>query len=223
MDNHYHLLVQTPDANLSKGMRQLNGVYTQAYNRRHGKTGHLFQGRYKAILVDADACLLELSRYIPLNPVKASMVKQVGDWRWSSYQAMVDRVTTPPWLSKDYLLAQFSKQRKTAIRKYQIFVEEGINRSSIWSQLTQQMYLGDKAFIDQAQKHLSTAHDDIQIPRVLRRAQPESLKFYEANTIDRNAAILAAYSSGGYSYQQIAEHFGVHFTTVGRIVRVEAQ
>jgi putative transposase len=136
MDNHYHLLVQTPDANLSKGMRQLNGVYTQAYNRRHGKTGHLFQGRYKAILVDADAYLLELSRYIPLNPVKASMVKQVGDWRWSSYQAMVDRVTTPPWLSKDYLLAQFSKQRKTAIRKYQIFVDEGINRSSIWSQLT---------------------------------------------------------------------------------------
>jgi putative transposase len=77
MTNHYHLLVQTPDGNLSKGMRQLNGIYTQNYNRRHNKTGHLFQGRYKSILVDKDNYLLELSRYIVLNPVKAGMVKRV--------------------------------------------------------------------------------------------------------------------------------------------------
>jgi putative transposase len=81
------------------------------------------------------------------------------------------------------------------------------------------MYLGDKTFIDHAQKHLSTDHDDIQIPRVFKRAQPETLDLYEASTKNRNAAILAAYTSGGYSYQQIAEHYGVHFTTVGRIVR----
>lgn len=73
MDNHYHLLIQTPDSNLGKGMRQLNGVYTQTYNRRHHKVGHLFQGRYKSILVDEEAYLLELSRYIVLNPVKAGM------------------------------------------------------------------------------------------------------------------------------------------------------
>ncbi len=219
MDNHYHLLVQTPDANLSKGMRQLNGVYTQAYNRRHGKTGHLFQGRYKAILVDADTYLLELSRYIVLNPVKVGMVKQVGEWPWSSYPAMVGDISVPPWLSKDYLLAQFSKQRKTAIRKYQIFVEEGIINGPIWTQLRQQMYLGDNTFIDKAQKHLSKDHDDIQIPQVLKRAPAESLDYYKTNTKNRNTAIIAAYASGGYSYQQIAEYFGVHFTTIGRIVR----
>ena len=219
MDNHYHLLVQTPDANLSRGMRQLNGVYTQAYNRRHGKTGHLFQGRYKAILVDADAYLLELSRYIVLNPVKAGMVKRAGEWPWSSYQAMVGGIPAPPWLSRDYLLAQFSKQRKAAIRKYQIFVEEGIKNAPIWSQLTQQMYLGDKAFIDQAQKHLSKDHCDIQIPQVSKRAPAEPLDYYESCTKNRNAAIIAAYASGGYSYQQIAEYFEVHFTAIGRIVR----
>lgn len=219
MDNHYHLLVQTPDANLSQGMRQLNGVYTQAYNRRHGKAGHLFQGRYKAILVDADAYLLELSRYIVLNPVKAGMVKQVADWPWSSYSAMIGGISAPPWLSKDYLLAQFSKQRKTATRKYLEFVEEGIKNGPIWSQLTQQMYLGDKTFIDQAQKHLNKDRDDIQVPWVLKRAPAESLDYYESNTKNRNAAIIAAYANGGYSYQQIAEYFGVHFTTVGRIVR----
>ena len=89
MDNNSHLLVQTPDGNLSKGMRQLNGIYTQAYNRKHTKTGHLFQGRYKGILVDKDAYLLELSRYIVLNPVKAHIVAQARNWRWSSYRAMI--------------------------------------------------------------------------------------------------------------------------------------
>ena len=85
MTNHYHLVVETPDGNLSKGMRQLNGVYTQASNRRHQRTGHLFQGRFKAILVDKDSYLLELARYVVLNPVRALMVAHPGQWQWSSY------------------------------------------------------------------------------------------------------------------------------------------
>ena len=96
MTNHYHLVIETPDGNLSKGMRQLNGVYTQASNRRHKRTGHLFQGRYKAILVDADAYLLELTRYVVLNPVRAGMVDEPGNWPWSSYQAMIGTVPPPP-------------------------------------------------------------------------------------------------------------------------------
>jgi REP element-mobilizing transposase RayT len=87
MDNHYHLMIETPDGNLSLGMRQLNGVYTQARNKRHGKTGHLFQGRYKAILIQKDTHLLEVCRYVVLNPVRARMVEKPEDWRWSSYQA----------------------------------------------------------------------------------------------------------------------------------------
>jgi putative transposase len=104
MDNHYHLLIQTPDSNLSKGMRQLNGVFTQACNRRHRRVGHLFQGRFKAILVDRDAYLLELARYIVLNPVRAGMVKKPNDWAWSSYRASMGLVPAPPWFAEEGLL-----------------------------------------------------------------------------------------------------------------------
>src|SRR5262245_61850059 len=82
MDNHYHLVVETPDANLALGMRQLNGIYTQAYNRRHRRTGHLFQGRYKAILVEKESHLLEVCRYVVLNPVRAKAVDHLGRWKW---------------------------------------------------------------------------------------------------------------------------------------------
>jgi len=86
MDNHYHLLIETPDGNLSLGMRQLNGIYTQKYNYLHGKTGHVFQGRYKAILVDKESYLLELSRYVVLNPVRAKIISKPEEWKWSSYR-----------------------------------------------------------------------------------------------------------------------------------------
>ena len=92
MSNHYHLLVETPEANLSKGMRQLNGVYTQYVNRTHARVGHLFQGRYKAILIEKDSYLLELARYIVLNPVRAGMVRAPGAWAWSSYQVSLPDV-----------------------------------------------------------------------------------------------------------------------------------
>ena len=90
MMNHYHILIETPDSNLAKGMRQLNGVYTQRFNRKHRRVGHVFQGRYKAVLVQKEAYLLELVRYIVLNPVRAHMVKAAKDWPWSSYRATAD-------------------------------------------------------------------------------------------------------------------------------------
>ena len=105
MTNHYHCVVETPDANLSKGMRQLNGVYTQRVNRRHGLVGHLFQGRFKAIPVERDAYLVELARYVVLNPVRAAMVAEAADWPWSSYRAMVGEAPIPRWLATDGLLA----------------------------------------------------------------------------------------------------------------------
>jgi REP element-mobilizing transposase RayT len=219
MSNHYHLLVQTPDANLSKGMHQLNGIYTQYYNRRHGLTGHLFQGRYKSILVDQDAYLLELSRYIVLNPVKAGMVKSVEKWVWSSYRAMVGMTSSPEWLSSEFLLSQFSKQRKTAIKRYRQFVSEGLKNSSIWHQLSNQVYLGDKAFVDRVQKYLPNDNGDIQIPKIQRRPVARSLAEYESESDSRNSAIKVAYASGAYSYQDIGSYFGLHFTRVGVIVR----
>ncbi len=110
MSNHYHLLVETPDANLSAGMRQLNGVCTQLANRAQGRVGHVFQGRFKAIVVDKDNYLLELARYVVLNPVRAGMVADASDWPWSSYGAMLAPawLPGPDWLATDKLLAYFA-------------------------------------------------------------------------------------------------------------------
>ena len=96
MDNHYHFLVETPLPNLARGMRQLNGIYTQRFNRRHGHSGHLFQGRYQAILVEKDSYLRELARYVVLNPVRARLVKRPEQWRWSSYRASAGMDAAPP-------------------------------------------------------------------------------------------------------------------------------
>ena len=103
MGNHYHFVLHTRQANLSLLMRHLNGVYTQAFNRRHGKVEHLFQGRFKAILVDRDAYLLEVCRYVELNPVRARMVSAPGWWPWSGYRAEVGEADPPTWLDTDGL------------------------------------------------------------------------------------------------------------------------
>jgi len=124
MDNHYHLLIETAEANLSKGMRQLNGVYTQWVNRTFGRVGHLFQGRYKAILVDSDTYLLELCRYIVLNPVRARMCHEAGDWPWSSYRSTAGLCHPHAFLRVEALLALFDARYGEAEKKYRDFVDE---------------------------------------------------------------------------------------------------
>ena len=220
MDNHYHLLIQTPDANLSKGMRQLNGVFTQTSNRRHHRVGHLFQGRFKAILVDSDAYLMELARYVVLNPVRAGMVKKPDKWMWSSYRASMGLVAAQPFLAVDGLLAQFAKRRTIAQARYARFVAEGIKAPSPWQDLKGQVFLGDERFVQNMQALADRRQRrDVQIPKAHRRPAAPALAQIEKRAADRNSAMIQAHATGAYSYQQIAEHFGVHFTTVGKVVR----
>ncbi len=223
MTNHYHLVVETPDGNLSKGMRQLNGVFTQACNRRHGRTGHLFQGRFKGILVDKDSYLLELTRYVVLNPVRAGMVKQAGDWPWSSFRATVGEAPVPKWLAANGLLAQFGSRRSVARRRYRAFVSEGAGTGSIWAALRQQIYLGDEAFVERMQERMAIKGDELSIPKRQRRAPAPSLAVIAKRHPDRNEAIVAAYATGAFSYREIAEHFALHLATVGRIIRNRMQ
>jgi REP element-mobilizing transposase RayT len=225
MTNHYHLMVETPDGNLAKGMRQLNGVYTQKINRRHRRSGHVFQGRYTAVLVDADAHLLELARYVVLNPVRAGMVDAPRAWRWSSYRATAGGAKAPSWLAADALLARFADDRAAAVRRYRRFVAEGGNADSIWTKLNRQVFLGDDGFVARMQalrRHGSpdmAIPPDTAIPRAQQRPPAPPLDAFASRYPDRDAAIAAAHATGAYSYQQIAEVFGLHFTTVGRIVR----
>lgn len=220
MDNHYHILVETIEGNLSKGMRQLNGVYTQQFNRRHERVGHVYQGRYKAILVDKDSYWLELSRYVVLNPVRAGLVKSAGAWPWSSYRAMVGRQQPPFWLETDALLSQFGKQRKRAIERYMDFVRAGIGLPSLWKDLKSQIYLGDERFVKVMQKKIDTNGDLNEIPSAQRRPKAKPLAYYEKAYKDKKQAMAAAYLSGGYTMKAIAEAFNVHYATVSRAVKL---
>jgi len=220
MDNHYHILIETIEGNLSKGMRHLNGVYTQKSNRKHGRVGHVYQGRYKAILVQKDGYLLELSRYVVLNPVRAGMVGDVLEWEWSSYPMMIGVKSCPVWLEPDYLLSQFGASREVAVEGYINFVREGVGLAPIWGALKRQVFLGDDAFVSAVQVHLDKQRGGFdEIPKLQRRAMAKPLKWYEENSESRNQAIVSAYASGDYSMKQVSDWFGVHYSTVSRVIK----
>ncbi len=218
MTNHYHQLIETPDANLSKGMRQLNGVYTQRFNRTHGRVGHVFQGRFKAILVHKDSYLLELARYVVLNPLRAKRVRRLERWPWSSYLATCGQAAKPDWLHVDFVLAQFATQRARAIEHYVAFVHEGVRAPSVWSELQGQIYLGPKAFIEKMQALVDKQPSLTEIPRAQRRAAKRALAEF-AGAHERNEAIALAYLSGQHTMSAVAAHFGVHYTTMSRLVK----
>lgn len=221
MTNHYHLVIETPEANLAQGMRQLNGVYTQYVNREHQRVGHVFQGRYKAILVERDAYLVELARYVVLNPVRAGMVSLPGEWPWSSWSAMLGHSPSPGWLETRWLLRQFSEDDTQARQAYEDFVRAGVGLPSIWEALSGQIYLGSQAFIDTVQASLPNQTENREIPRVQRRPPAKPLTHYADEHSERNDAIRAAFATGDYTLAQIAEYFSVHYSTVSRIVRQE--
>jgi REP element-mobilizing transposase RayT len=219
MENHYHLLIETPEANLSQGMRQLNGVYTQSFNRLHNRVGHVFQGRYKAILVQKESYLLELARYIVLNPVRAQMVRSAKDWPWSSYRAAAGLVQPSQWLEIDWILAAFGRNRSKAIKAYRKFVSEGRGLPSPWVSLRNQIYLGDDAFVGDMQGKLSPKTSLTEIPSSQKRLPPKPLLHYQQRCDDRNEAIVAAYQSGGYSMVELASHFDLHYSSVSKIIK----
>lgn len=218
MSNHYHVVVETVEGNLSQGMRQLNGVYTQLINRTYKRVGHVFQGRCKAILVEKDSYLLELMRYVVLNPVRAGMVADASHWPWSSHAAMLGNEPCPPWLQTDWVLAQFSQERRTAIMQYIDFVRAGVGLPSLWKQLRGQVFLGSEAFMQTMQQTVPEQAHIAEIPRAQRRASAMPLLHYRDSMDDQKAAMAAAYASGDYTMQDIADCFGVHYATVSRAV-----
>ncbi|MFJ1266936.1 transposase [Legionella lytica] len=219
MSNHYHLLVETPHGNLSKGMQLLNGIYTQKFNRTHRRVGHVFQGRFKGILVEKDNYLLELSRYIVLNPVRARMVVSADDWVWSSYLSTINQSAKPSWLSTDYLLSLFGQNLLEAIKQYQQFVKEGMAVNAPWDNLKNQIYLGSNCFVDDLQKKIEQGKKLLYIPQSQYMPVKGSLKEYENKSSNRDECITLAYATGQFSLAEIGEHFGLHYSWVSRIVK----
>jgi REP element-mobilizing transposase RayT len=145
MDNHYHLVVETPLPNLPSGMRQLNGRYAQSFNARYDRSGHVFQARYRSILVDKESYLLALCRYVVLNPVRAGVCSHPADWSWSSYGATSGLEEPESFLTTDWLLAQFAPTRRLAQRRYREFVAEA--EPDELEQRVEGERLGDSTFL----------------------------------------------------------------------------
>lgn len=221
MDNHYHLVLETPEGNLSRGMRHLNGVYTQRFNRRYRKPGHVFQGRYKAIVVERESYLLELCRYVVLNPVRAKAAATPEAWRWSSYRATAGYADAPDYLETDWILSHFGKTRKTAQRHYREFVRAGEKNGRPWDHLRGQVYLGDDPFV-MAMKNLVRKSETLEeIPRIQRYAgRPELRELFQSRgRYERDGAIVAAHVQYGYTLSEIGRQLGIHYTTVSKIIK----
>jgi putative transposase len=191
MGNHYHLLIETPEANLRRGMARLNGTYSQWFNRRHLRVGHLFQGRYKAILVEKESHLLQLCRYVVLNPVRAGLVARVDQWQWSSYRATAYGGDRASWLSAEWILTQFGAESAGAQRSYRKFVEEGIAQPSPWEKLRGQIYLGSEGFL----KQMSQRIKDIPREQVSReQMRPDRPTVEQIYTVVADASGVSRYS-----------------------------
>jgi len=224
MDNHYHLVVETPDGNLSMAMRQLNGPYTQYFNRRHETVGHLLQGRFKAVLVEKEGYLLELCRYVVLNPVRAGIVAHPGKWEWSSYAATIGRAKVPDFLEVDWVLALFSQKNRTdAQRRYEAFVLGGMgDAASLKEAMVSKPILGSNAFIERFQESLKRKALLAEIPRRQRFVSrpPLNALFHGVRQKRRLRLLMReAHVQHGYLKREIADHLGLHYSTVSKGIR----
>lgn len=240
MPNHYHLLVRTPHANLSRAMRQIDGLYTQRHNRLVDTDGPLFRGRYKALLIDADDYLLSVSRYIHRNPIEAAspLVDALADWPWSSYPVYIGQVRGPDWLTTAATYAYFGMGRQR--KRYQAFVEAGVDEATqrFYERQRQPPILGDRAFREWA---LERAQADGEVPAHQRRLWHDPAELIEAVARDYQVSVEAMTARGRKAPETakararamwlcreeteltlaaIGERFGgIHYATVNHTIR----
>jgi len=240
MSNHYHLIIETPQGNLLKVMHGLNSRYTGYVNRKYNRSGHLFQGRYKAILVEKESYLLELSRYVHLNPVRAGIVKEVSEYQWSSYPGFVNKQKRFLWVEYSWILSRFSSKENEAGRAYRSFVKTAqcTMGQDPFDGLFGQVILGGEAFVEKAKKTLAGKefdHDIIERKRFRTAPQAdEILKLVSSffgisrnsleqrggrNNLPRKVAIYLVKKYCGLPNQEIADLFGgIHPTAVSHNV-----
>jgi len=212
MTNHYHLMIETPNGNLSKGMRQLNGIYTQRFNRAHERVGHVFQGRYKAILVEKDAHLLALCRYIVRNPVAAGIVSDASDWQWSSYRTTAGLAHKPSFAFTQWVLEQFGGDRT----RYQEFVAQAPAMDAPLAKACATGILGGESFRNDIQIKVAPASE---VPKAQQHFSRPKLKELDAASSGRGEWMSTAYRKHGYTMREIAGYAGVHYSLVSKIIK----
>jgi putative transposase len=226
LDDHYHLMIETAEPNLGRGMRQLNGVYTQRFNRGHERTGHVFQGRYKAVLVERGPYWLELARHVVLNPVRAGLVAVAGEWQWSSYRATADieprprdafdaSWSDPTW--PDWILRQLGGEDRLARAAYRRYVDAGATASPEFVKREfRGPVLGSEAFIEK----LKTRYADQDAGSRLfgqGRARP-SMEALRDRHRERGAWMTVAHDRHGYTLAEIGSTAGLHYSSISKII-----
>ena len=222
MGNHYHLLIETPDGNLSTGMRDLNGNYTQRFNKRHDRVGHILQGRYKAFVVEKEPYLLRVARYTVINAVRAGLVSHPIQWPWSSYAATIGVEKCPKWLCVDWILGFFSMDKKEARAQYKEFVEQGIGEDSPFEDVEEVAILGSPQFLDflrESKTHKSELIKEIpRSERIVNRPTLQDLFGEVGDLEERDRMIVFAKKRCGYLNTEIARFLGLDESTVSKIV-----
>jgi putative transposase len=234
MGNHYHLLVETPEPTLSSGMRDLNGFYTQSFNQRHERVGHLFQGRFRSILIEREAHLLELVRYIVLNPVRAGLVRRPSEWRWSNFSATAGLTRAPTWLEVTWTRSQFGNG-PAGLQAYREYVADLRAAEYLpWAQLSGQVFLGGERFRHRMQRMVEAVPPSAETPRPQRCPHRPSLseivratcRIFEVDAPDlcrmkRTAARCAiaylAREDASLRLAAIAPHLGVGVSATSRL------
>jgi putative transposase len=239
MSNHYHLLIQTPKANLSRCMRHINGIYTQYFNRSHKTDGQIFRGRYKSIVIDCDSYLLELVRYIHRNPLHAGLVKGLEDYLWSSHGAYLSNSDEGNWLHKDYVLSVLEENKNKRGQAYIDFIKQGEPETikAIYEKSKLPLLLGGKEFINAIRhkyydktttKEMPQAKelfpDKFQIEEAVSRVYEievgEILKSRRGNYNEaRNVTIYLMRKHAGVPLKDIGSRFGMSsYSSVGSII-----
>jgi putative transposase len=245
MDNHDHLYVETPEPNLSAGMQHLNGSYTSYFNRRHRRSGHLFQGRYRAQLIENEGHYWEVSRYIHLNPVRARLMASPQEWRWSSYPGYHRPDRALPWMTYRRVLREFGRCEKEARREYRRFVAEGVASMPAcpWRDAVEGLIVGGEEFVERVQAMLGARRPDRALPALeALRPRPSLERIVEmvaasfgaetdvwapGRRCDDEARAVAAFLARrryGYRARQVAEALGYtsHGGVLAAVRRIEA-
>ena len=223
MGNHYHLLVQPSEPNISRGLRQLNGVYGQAFNRRHGRVGHVFGGRFKSLLIGRDNYLVQVTKYLALNPVRAGLVATPAAWPWSHHRAMAGIAPPIPFLSREVVLNYFDATSRTAAEAaYRQFVESGDGDDEcLGNAIARGGVLGDQVLISRVSSAIDAFAAEREIPRGERFAhRPPLERLFDSTTGSgrRDQRIREAYDVHRYSIGQIAAYLGLGRSTVSRVL-----
>ncbi len=210
MDNHYHIVIETPGANLSAGMRQLNGVYTQSFNRKNNRSGHLFTGRFNSVIFQKEKYLKTLIRHTVTNPVRKGLINSPMQWKWSSCRASCGKENLS-FIDPDRIAEIFG-----SASEFENFISEP-QQSDILKDVKRQIYLGDDDFIEHVSRFASGHSHSREIP-IKQRAGIRSIEGFVTGITDRKQAIFTAYCSGFFSIKEISDYFGIHYSTVSRIV-----